>query len=124
MKKKGVPKKGFEAMSDGEACRLVEKAWIDFEGDCAVFMSAVGALMLGRAVGWQGVRVCMSAATYRKYEGILGVRFRDVLPERCHDSPSVRGIRIVDGFGKFWQALSGGLVPAMEGKLVAKLLDA
>lgn len=124
MKKRYVPKKGFDASSDAEICKIIEKAWIDFEGDCSVFMSAAGALILGRAIGWQGIRVCMSAATYRKYETILKCRFREVLPARCHDSRAIRGIKIVDGFGKFWQALSGGLVPAMEGKLVGKLLDA
>ena len=122
-KKKGKPKQGFKALTDAEACEIIEKAWIDFEGDSSVFMSAAGALMLGRAVGWQGVRICMSASTYRKYENLLGVRFRDRLPDRCHDSTAIRGIRLVDGFGKFWQSLSGGLVPALEAKMASMLVD-
>jgi len=106
-------------MTDEEMCKIIEEAWKEFHGDCAVFMSAVGALAFGRMVGWHGVRVTMSAATYRKYEKILGpkFRFRDHLPERTLDSQNIRGIRIVDGIGKFWQALSGGLVPATEGRI-------
>src|SRR5688572_21501489 len=91
---------------------IIEKAWKDYEGDCGVFMSAVGALAFARHVGWHGVRVCMSAATYRKYEKIIGHKFRDLVPDRTKDSRRINGIRLVEGFGKFWQALSGGMVPA------------
>ncbi len=109
---KGRPKIGFDApeMTDGRMCRIIETAWKGYAGDVTVFMSAAGALAVGRAVGWQGVRVTMSAATFRKYEKILGVRFREVLPPRAHDSTSLNGIRMIDKIGKFWQALSGGQV--------------
>ena len=60
----------------------------------------------------------MSAATFRKYEKILGVRFREVLPERVKgQSERINGIRMADAMGKFWQSLSGGLIPAQEGKI-------
>jgi hypothetical protein len=104
-------------LSDEDLAKLIADAWDDYVGDCTVFMSAVGALAFGRHVGWQGVRVCMSAATYRKYEKILGVRLRDVLPARTKDSAVIRGIRMSDAIGKFWQALSGGMIPAGEGKM-------
>ncbi len=107
----------MKRMSDAEMVEIITRAWKEFEGDCGVFMSAVGALVLGREVGWQGVRVCMSSATYRKYETILGIKFREHLPERTKDSRRIRGIRMADDFGKFWQALSGGMIPATEGKL-------
>lgn len=103
--------------TDEDLLKIIDNAWKDFEGDCGVFMSAAGALLFGRLVGWQGVRVCMSAATFRKYEKLLGTRFRDVLPERTKESRRIRGIVMADQIGKFWQALSGGMIPALEGKL-------
>jgi hypothetical protein len=109
----------MKSMSDAEMAKIVRVAWQNYKGDCGVFMSAVGALAFGREVGWKAVRVCMSSVTYRKYEKILGLRFRDVLPERTKESKRIRGIRIVDDLGKFWQALSGGMVPALEGKMAS-----
>lgn len=104
-------------LSDERMCKIISDAWDEYEGDCAVFMSAIGALALGQKVGWQGIRVCMSASTYRKYERILMIRFRDVLPERTGDSRRIKGIQLSDKIGKFWQALSGGMIPATEGKM-------
>jgi hypothetical protein len=108
----------MKRLSDEEMLKILQDAWEEYKGDCSVLMSAMGALVLGREVGWQGIRVTMSAATFRKYEKILGVRFRDVLPDRTKNSRRIRGIRIADGLGKFWQSLSGGLIPATEGKIV------
>jgi len=106
-----------KTLTDEKLCDLISKAWEEYEGDCAVFMSAIGALALGQKVGWQGIRVCMSASTFRKYERILMIRFRDVLPERTRDSRRIKGIQLSDSIGKFWQALSGGMIPATEGKM-------
>ena len=107
----------MKKLSDEEVMRMVRKSWAGFEGDTTVLMSAIGALVLGREIGWKGVRVCLAAATYRKYERVLGIRFRDCLPERTKDSSRLCGIRMADQIGKFWQALSGGFIPALEGKM-------
>ncbi len=94
-------------LSDGKMCAIIRDAWKDFSlhkgNDCTVFMSAIGALAFGREVGWQGVRVCMSASTFRKYEKILGVKFREVLLDQTKDSERIEGILMVKRFGKFWQ---------------------
>jgi hypothetical protein len=108
-------------MSDERYATIIETAWAGFEGDCGVFQSAAGALAFGRLVGWQAVRVTMSAATFRKYEKVLGIRFRDELPDRiAPEAERVRGIELADKFGKFWQALSAGLIPAQEGKIAVR----
>jgi len=44
------------------------------------------------------------------------VKFKEVLPARTKQSTSVRGIRIADGIGKFWQALAGGMLATAEAK--------
>ena len=105
-------------MSDERAASIVREAFAHYRGDGTIFMSAVGAFMLGRLVGWKGVRVCLAASTYRKYEDILRVRFREELPDRTDQSERVKGIVMADRLGKFWQALSGGFIPAGQGKAI------
>lgn len=107
-------------LTDAEMVEIFEKAWEKYNGDVSILMSAMGALAFGRMVGWQGVRVTMAASTFRKYERILGVKFREKLPDRTTDSRFLHGIKLVDGFGKFWQALSGGMIPATEGKMTVQ----
>jgi hypothetical protein len=93
---------------------IIDNAWKEYEGDVTVLNSAIGALVMGRHVGWQGIRVMYARATYNRYERILGIKFRDELPERGPDAKRLRGIRIIDGIGKFWQAISSGLISAKE----------
>jgi hypothetical protein len=122
-------------LSDEKMLGIIEKAVKEYEGDFTVLESALGALVIGREVGWHGLRVCHSGRTFRRYEGevgwhglrvchsgrtfrryedILGIKFREVLPDRTKHSTRLRGIRIADGLGKFWQAISSGMIPARE----------
>lgn len=87
---------------------IICQAWHDYEGQCDVIESAIGALILGRLVGYDGLRVVHSWKTLRNYEEILGVAFKD-LPERTADSRRVNGIRYAEKFKKFWKALAGGI---------------
>jgi hypothetical protein len=104
----------MKRLSDDKMLEIIDKAWEEYKGDVTVLNSAIGALVMGRHVGWQGVRVMYARVTYTRYEKILGIKFRDVLPERGKDAERLRGIRIIDGIGKFWQAISSGLVSAKE----------
>lgn len=108
-------------LSDVEMLRIINQAFDGYRGDVGLLESAIGALVLGRRLGWHGIRVMHSRVTFNRYEKILGVKFREVLPDRGPDSAKLRGIRIVDGIGKFWQAMSSGLISAKDaGQLEAK----
>jgi hypothetical protein len=104
-------------MSDAELLRKIAKAWAAYEGDVTLLESAIGALVLGREVGWHGIRVMHSRGTFNKYERILKLRFREVLAARGPDSRRLHGIWLIEKLGKFWQALSGGLISAKEAAL-------
>ncbi|HEV2295327.1 MAG TPA: hypothetical protein VGR35_15860 [Tepidisphaeraceae bacterium] len=103
-------------LSDEQMLKIIEKTVKNYEGDFTVLESALGALVIGREVGWQGLRVCHSGRTFKRYEEILDIKFRDVLPERTKHSTRLRGIRIADSIGKFWQAISSGMIPARDAK--------
>ncbi|MDD5754558.1 MAG: hypothetical protein PHN45_07395 [Methylococcales bacterium] len=51
-----------------------------YKGDSHVLFGAIGALFVGRLYGWRVIRVFLSTTTYAKYQRVLGLSFREVLP--------------------------------------------
>jgi hypothetical protein len=105
---------------DDETREIISKAIYNFEGQLEVLESAVGALILGKCLGWQGIRVLHSTQTMKKYETFLGVKFREVLKDRTVFSRRVSGVRLADGFDKFWKALAVGVFGTPEAKLIER----
>ena len=108
--------------TDEEVIRIIDSAFLDYEGDVTVFYSAVGALMLGRKVGWEGLRVTMASRTFASYERQLGIKWRKVLPRRGPDSGRLYGIRRAEKFKnlKLWQLITSGQIPVAEAKMARK----
>jgi len=107
-----------QSLSDERLLEIIKDACYDGKGDCTVLESAIGALCFGREVGWHGLRTVHSSRTMRRYEGVLGVKFKDVLPDRTRHSPRLWGIVLADKFGKFWQAIAAGKVSSQEAKMI------
>lgn len=74
----------------------------NYQGDATVLGNALGALVLGRYVGWRVIRVVYSNNSYSKYQNLLGIQFRDVLREREILSRKSLGLSILDRIGGFW----------------------
>ena len=100
--------------TDREMLRIIDEAVNEFEGDAAVLESAIGALVVGRVVGWKALRLMHNGRTFKRYEEVLGVKFRDVLDEVTDQSERMMGYKLAQKMGKFWQAVSSGLIPARE----------
>lgn len=81
---------------------FIESVIARYQGDATLLSSAIGALVLGRYVGWRVLRVVYSNTTYLKYQNILGIDFKEVLPERGLYVRKSIGLRILDGLGGFW----------------------
>src|SRR4051794_12493057 len=103
-------------LSDEQMLKTIEQAVESYKGPVAVLESAVGALVIGREFGWHVLRLIHSSRTFKNYEEILDVKFRDVLPARGPSADTVRGIQVADKIGKFWQALAGGQLTGTESK--------
>ncbi len=89
------------------AKEIIKGAFDVYEGDIRILGSAIGALILGQSIGWRALRIVHAGATYRRYEGILGVRFKDVCPERgIHSNRSI-GLSEADRIGSFWKVADG-----------------
>ncbi len=108
----------MDELTDERFLEIVKRAVNSFEGYADTVESAVGALAFGRRYGWQALRLIHSGRTFRKFEEVLDLKFRDVLPERTRYSRKVAGIRLADAAGKFWQVVTAGMVPAREAKIV------
>jgi hypothetical protein len=93
------------------------QAWAKFEGPTGDFESAVGALLVGRLVGLDGLKVLHNWRTLRKYEGLLGISFKEVLRARTDDTRRINGIRYAERFDQFWKAIAGGVGSEADAKL-------
>ena len=60
---------------------LIEERMSIYSGDLTVFESAVGALFLCQLYGWKVAEMIHSPITYRRYQTILGLKFRDIAPD-------------------------------------------
>jgi hypothetical protein len=85
-----------------------------YRGDLRLFQSAVGALLVGKLYGWRILRIVLAPISYRKYEKILGIRFRDYCQERTALSDKSVGLKIADYMGDFWKVAEG--IVSVKGK--------
>ena len=89
----------------------------NYQGDATVLGNALGALVLGRYVGWRALRVVYSTGSYTKYQKILGIQFKDVLRERDVYSGKSLGLSILDEVGGFWDFCRSSAGPVeLQGK--------
>ena len=94
-------------MTNDELVAHIESVIANYEGDADVLASSIGALMIGRAYGWRVLRIVTSSPSYTKYQRILGLEFKSVLPEVTKISERSLGFRIVTKLNNFWQVVKG-----------------
>lgn len=90
-----------------EQSAAVEKAIAEYKGYAPRVSHAIGALVLGQLYGWRAIVMIHSRSNIREFEAILGVTFRDVMPDRTELSDRILGVRIADELGKFWAVVKG-----------------
>lgn len=88
---------------------IIKRAFENYSGDIRVFETAVGALFLGFMVGWRPLLLIHSASTVKRYQEILGLKFRDVLPETTGLSDRSPAFEFVQRVGNYWDAVRGTL---------------
>jgi hypothetical protein len=96
----------------------VKTAVKNFEGDFNILESAVGALFLGTFIGWRPLFIIHAPKTIKKYESILGIGFRDFLPETTDLSDRSKGYAVVMTLSNFWSAVRGQTKVDHRGELV------
>lgn len=104
-------------LSPVEIMTIIDEAIDRYQGDSSILESAIGALIFGNKFGWRVLRITHSSHSYGKYEKILGVKFREVLPERTDLSNRSLALRLADSMDRFWD-LASGKIPGKTRELV------
>lgn len=91
---------------------IIDEACVAFQGDLHDLERAVGALIVGKYVGWKVLRIGHDGSTYSKYETILGsgqkgFRYRDYCPERGPLARRSIGLVWADKINNFWRVVRG-----------------
>ena len=79
----------------------------NFKGSMTDLESALGLLRLGHHFGWRVIHLVHSKATVRKYEGILGIRVREVFEAEGPSSYRSQGFEQAQSVDNFWKIVSG-----------------
>jgi|GEM_PF-914064 len=86
---------------------IEDNAIANFKGQLDELESALGMLRMGHHMGWKVLYLIHSKRTVRKYEDILGIRIRDVFPEKGPSSYRSIGLNIAERFSNFWKVVAG-----------------
>ncbi len=99
----------------------IKNALNNYSGDFTVLESAIGAFFLGFCLGWRPLVVIHSPKTIKRYEKILSVDFKSIMPEVTDLSDRSKGYEIAKQLDNFWLAVTGNV--AVEERKIAIGLD-
>lgn len=88
----------------------------EFKGQIPTLESAIGAYLVGRRFGWKVLYLVHDKKTIRKYEEILGFRFRDELEPESDQSHRSLAFRLQQRVSNFWKAVSGEIKVTYKGE--------
>lgn len=93
---------------DDETEQRILQNMKEFRGVGTTLESALGALVLGQFFGWRVLKILHNPATYRKYEKVLGIEFKNLCPEITEfgQKKSI-GYAITEKLGSFWAVVMG-----------------
>ena len=86
---------------------VINNAIRDGQGQLDELESALGMLLLGHHYGWKVLYLIHSKKTIRKYEEMLGIKIREMFPEKGPSSPRSIGLIVAERYPNFWKIVSG-----------------
>jgi len=99
----------IDDMSEKQIIALIDKAVATYDGSCNDLEGAIGALLVGRRMGWKPLFLMHDKKKIKKYEAVLGVDFREMLvPEgdKAHRSVAYKAAKKISNF---WKAVTGNI---------------
>lgn len=94
-------------MSDKDIQQIIDDAISSYKGSARVLESAIGALILGQRLGRKPLLLIHGGSAIRRYQNILKVEFKDVMPD---EGPLVHksvGYAIAQKLGYYWASVAG-----------------
>ena len=89
----------------------------EFRGLIPTLESAIGMLIVGQKLGWKVMLLAHDKKTIRKYEEILGVDIREVMPGEGPWAAKSVAWKAAQGIGNFWKAVKGEIPGIRSPKL-------
>lgn len=94
-------------MNQQETKKTIDLAISKFKGQLPTLEAAIGALLAGKKLGWKVLYLVHDKSTIRKYEKILGVNFKEILPDETSLSHKSVAWTAVQKVSNFWKAVKG-----------------
>jgi hypothetical protein len=107
---------GQFAMDKSKIIQHLDSRIEKFGGQLPTLESAMGAYLVGRRFGWKVLYLVHDKKTMRKYEDILGFRFRDELDPESDLSKKSLAFRLQKKITNFWKAVSGEMKVTYKGE--------
>lgn len=85
----------------------LDEVTINFKGNLNELEAAIGYLVISRHFGWKPLLLIHDKNTLKKYESILKVNIRDVVPEVGQHAKKSNAWRAVQKIRSFWKAVKG-----------------
>jgi len=79
----------------------------EFHGDMTILESSIGAYVVGLKIGWRPLLLIHDKKTLSKYEKILGINFREELPEVGDWANKSKAWVAVQKITNYWKAVKG-----------------
>jgi len=94
-------------MTIDELNSYIDGVLTNYKGDIVELSDAMGAARLGHHYGWRVLRLVINPRTYSRHQRILGLDFKDVLPETTAYSEKSVGYNLAKKFDNFWEIVNG-----------------
>ena len=104
-------------LSDEELIEIINKAIKKFAGPLDRLELAIGYLLCGRRFGWRVMYLMHRQSTVKKYESILGVNSKEVMPE---EGDLVKKSVVYDTLktvSNYWKAVKGEVPGARSSEI-------
>lgn len=109
----------MQMLSEKQLVEIIDKAIKNFGGTADSLAGAIGYLMIGRKFGWRIMFFMYSQDTVRKYEKILDIKSKDVMPERGVLAKKAAVYEALQKVSNFWKGVKGEIA-GIKSKQVLK----
>jgi len=94
-------------MNQQETKKIIDIAIKNFRGLFPTLEGAIGSLIVGQKMGWKILYLVHDKRTIQKYESVLNIKFREVLPEVGPLAHKSVAWVAMERISNFWKAVKG-----------------
>ena len=94
-------------MNQKDEREMITRAIKEFSGYMPTLEGAIGAYFVGKELGWKPLLLIHEKRTIKKYEEVLGISFREELPEEGRYAKKSIAWEAAKKLSNFWKAVKG-----------------